>query len=901
VTRDANPKATHLEDYQKPEYEIPETRLRFEIADGSTRVSSRLTVQRAPGTPPGSALELAGENLTLVSVAVNGTELGSNEYRLDDKSLTLFDLPERAEVEVVTRICPEENTALEGLYKSGGMYCTQCEPEGFRRITYFLDRPDVLSRYTTTVVADAARYPVLLSNGNPTSDRLLDDGRREVTWVDPFPKPSYLFALVAGNLSLMEDRFVTASGRQIVLRIYSEPHNIDQCGYAMESLKRAMRWDEEVFGREYDLDIYMVVAVDDFNMGAMENKGLNVFNTSCVLASPDTATDAAYQRVEAVVAHEYFHNWSGNRVTCRDWFQLSLKEGFTVFRDAEFSSDMHARSVKRIEDVTLLRSVQFAEDAGPLAHPVRPQSYIEISNFYTPTVYEKGAEVVRMLHALVGPEAFRRGSDLYFERHDGQAVTTEDFVAAMSEASGIDLEQFQRWYHQAGTPVLTVAEGFADGELSLTVQQSCPPTPGQPEKAPFHVPVLLGLLDADGRDLAGPDLDVSATDPVELRPASGAGSSSLLLHLRSAAATVTVRGLTERPRVSFLRGFSAPVRVRYPRDPADLAFLAVHDSDGFARWDALQTLVVEEIARLQQAATPTAPSEALVALYGELLEHAIAVPDDAEQKAMLATMLTLPDENYLMEQFTQVDVGVLCDALDHLRLALARHYRARWQVLYDGNQPEGAYDPDARAMARRALKHAALAFLAPVHEGTEAQALLGNHYQLADNLTDRRAALLEVSRHPAVSEDFRQRLLDDFYGRWQHESLVVNLWFSLQASSPLTDAAAARALARHRAFDARNPNKLRALYGAFSRQNHRNFHAPDGSGYAFLAEAVAELDARNPSMAAALATPLTRWRRYEPERARRMRESLERLAAASSLSPDLYEVVTKSLAAGDRS
>jgi aminopeptidase N len=896
MIRDGSPQAIHLADYQPPDYRIETTDLHFAIADGGTEVRSRLRVRRAPAAPAGASLRLDGQDLTLVSVAVDGVPLSSNEYQLDDGALTLAALPEVAEIEVVTRIRPETNTALEGLYKSGGMYCTQCEAEGFRRITYYQDRPDVLARFTTTIVADAERYPVLLSNGNPVSDRLLDDGRREVIWEDPFPKPSYLFALVAGDLALLEDRFVTASGRAVTLRIYSEPHNIGQCGFAMESLKRAMRWDEENYGREYDLDIYMIVAVDDFNMGAMENKGLNIFNTSATLASPDTATDASYQGVEAIVAHEYFHNWSGNRVTCRDWFQLSLKEGFTVFRDAQFSADMHSRTVKRIEDVTLLRSVQFAEDGGPLAHPVRPASYIEISNFYTPTVYEKGAEVVGMLHTLLGPEKFRKGCDVYFERHDGAAVTTEDFLAAQAEVGGLDLTQFQRWYDQAGTPLLTVRESFADDRLVVRIAQTCPATPGQPSKAPFHIPVVIGLLDADGRDLAGPGLDVEASDPLELRPGAAGAPDSLLLHLRSAEATLTVRGLAAKPRVSLLRGFSAPVRVDYPRPAAELGFLAIHDADGFARWDVLQTLVVEEIRALQDGREP---ADQLIDLFGAILEDALAAPDDAERKFMLARMLALPDLNYLIEQFEQVDVGRLCDARDALHLALAQRHRGAWRSLYAANDSSRPFSPDPVSMARRALKHAALAFLATSLGGGDAEALLDRHYHTADNLTDRREALLQAMRHPAVDGSFRQRLLDDFHRRWQHEALVVNQWITLQAMSPFTGPGEVRALAAHPAFNALNPNKLRALYGSFARLNHRRFHALDGSGYQLLADAVSEIDARNPSMAANLATPLTRWRRYDPPRAVAMRRALERIAAGERLSPDLYEVAAKGLAEAD--
>jgi len=889
--KEPNPQTIYLVNYQEFEFDIKETELIFDIRDGETMVHSRLRVARAAHAAPDAPLKLAGRELELLDVAVDGSKLNSNQYQLDDESLTLFDVPDEAEITIATRIRPEDNSALEGLYKSGGMYCTQCEAEGFRRMTYYPDRPDVLSTFTTTIVADASRYPVLLSNGNPLTDRTRDDGRREVTWEDPFPKPSYLFALVAGNLALRTDSFITASGREVELRIYSEPHNIAQCSYAMDVLKRSMRWDEDMYGREYDLDIFMIVAVEDFNMGAMENKGLNIFNTSCVLASPDTASDAAYQRVEAVVAHEYFHNWSGNRVTCRDWFQLSLKEGFTVFRDSQFSSDMNSATLKRIEDVVMLRSVQFAEDAGPLAHPVRPDSYIEISNFYTPTVYEKGAEVVRMLHTLLGPEQFRAGSDLYFERHDGQAVTTDDFVDAMATAGAIDLSQFQRWYQQAGTPVLDVTESFSEGTLTLHIRQWCPATPGQPDKAPLHVPVLFGLLDDTGSNLSADEFEASAGDALERR-SDGAGTDSLLLHLRSAQDTVEIRGLENRPRVSFLRGFSAPVRVNYPRSAADLGFLAAHDPDGFARWDVLQTLVVDEVGRLQGGGEP---DELLLDVFGELLQRALAAPDDPEQKFMLAAMLTLADENYLFQHFDTVDVTALCDARDAVHLALARRHRDSLQSLYEQNAPQGVYQPDAAGMARRSLKHAALRLLAPALSGEEAETLLVSHYQLADNLTDRQGALIQATRHAGLDERCRQRLLEDFYGRWQLEALVVNVWFSLQAASPLYDAASVAELARHQAFDGRNPNKLRALYGAFSRQNQRNFHALDGSGYELLAETVREVDTRNPSMAASLATPLTRWRRFDTERARRMRVVLEGLAGEKALSRDLYEVVSKSL------
>jgi len=891
VSKDADVRVVRLSDYSPPAYRITETDLTFEIADGTTRVESRLRVERPPGVEPGTPLVLDGADLELVAVTVDGIPLGANEYRLDAETLALHAVPEAFELGIVTRIHPERNTALEGLYKSGSMYCTQCEAEGFRRITYYLDRPDVLARFRTTIVADGERYPVLLSNGNRVADRVLADGRRSVSWEDPFPKPSYLFALVAGDLALLEDTFTTASGRVVMLRIYSEPHNIGQCDYAMAALKRAMRWDEQVYGREYDLDVFMIVAVDDFNMGAMENKGLNIFNTSAVLATPDTATDAGYQRVEAIVAHEYFHNWSGNRVTCRDWFQLSLKEGFTVFRDAQFSGDMNSRTVKRIETVTLLRSVQFAEDSGPLAHPVRPASYLEIGNFYTPTVYEKGSEVVGMLHTLLGAERFRAGSDLYFDRHDGSAATTDDFLAAMSEAGAIDLEQFRLWYEQAGTPVVRVRADWRDGRLVARFEQHCPPTPGQPDKAPMHIPVLIGLIGADGRELPVDPSTVSCADPVDRR--TQGDSASLLLHLRSPICELSIDGLAERPVLSVLRGFSAPVRLDYPRAADELAFLAEHDTDGFARWDALQMLLVEEL-RLRMSGA--APSGVVTALFGRLLGRALEVPDEAEPMALLAAMLRLPDENYLYEQFVPVDVDAIDRALNGLADELARSHREGWALLHARTASRGSYSPDPRSMARRSLAHVALGYLLRAQAGSTGAGLVEALYRNADNLTDRRAALLEATRHTHLPEALGQALLDDFLARWRHEALVVNQWFSIQASSPRYDAQRVGALTRHDAFDARNPNKLRAVYGAFAQNNHRNFHAADGAGYAFLADAVIALDRSNPQVAARLATPLTRWRRYDPSRQRAMRGALERVLGTEALSKDLFEVASKGLA-----
>ena len=877
------PAPTYLKDYQPPAYRTEEADLAFDIHEGATKVRAKLRIRRAAEAAADAPLVLDGKELELLGVRLDGEALSGNEYQVSDESLTVHVPPAAFELEIETRIKPEDNSALLGLYKSQTMYCTQCEAQGFRKITYYQDRPDVLAKFTTTITADAKRFPVLLSNGNLVAD---DEGaeRRTVTWQDPFPKPAYLFALVAGDLACMTDHFITMSGRRVELRIYSEPHNISQCEYAMGAVKRAMRWDEEAFGREYDLDIFMIVAVEDFNAGAMENKGLNIFNTTCVLASPDTASDAAYERVEAIIAHEYFHNWSGNRVTCRDWFQLSLKEGFTVFRDAEFTSDMHSRTVKRIEDVSLLRSVQFAEDSGPMAHSVRPDSYIEISNFYTPTVYEKGAEVVGMARRLVGREGFRKGSDLYFERHDGQAVTTEDFVAAMEDANGMDLGQFRRWYAQAGTPVLEVGTQWQGGTFRLQIEQHCPATPGQPEKAPFHIPVLMGLLGADGADLPLSNLRITSDDAaLEVR------GSSLLAHLREPMTTLAVDGLNAPPAVSFLRGFSAPVRVRFPRSAEALAFLARHDSDGFARWDAMQSLLLDELERMGDGAEVR---EDVLNLFRALIGDATEA-QDAETGSMLREMLRLPSEAYVFEQVESIDVEVIIAARDRLLETLAQQFEDGWRQLYERHAPQGPYQPDAWGMARRGLNNLALGYLA--HSGADdVNSLLESHLDGADNLTDRLGALRQIAdsaNHPGRAE-----VLERFYQRWQHESLVINQWFSVQASARGTDVAAVRNLEAHPGFDPTNPNKLRSLYGAFSRQNSRNFHVADGAGYEFLSDVIADLDAKNPQMASRLLTPLTQWKKFDPARQRLMRAGLERLEAKAGLSKDVFEVVTKSLA-----
>lgn len=902
--KDGRPKAIHLKDYEAPNYLVETTELRFDLDEEATTVTSKLKVRRNPQGSGSSELTLDGSDLELLDVSIDGRALAGNEYRLEDETLTLFDVAEEAVIACTTRIDPKANTALEGLYLSGPMFCTQCEAEGFRRITFYPDRPDVMSRFTTTIVADDKRYPVMLSNGNEVARERADDGRLSVTWEDPFPKPAYLFALVAGDLAMIEDQFTTMSGREVTLRIFSESHNIGKCGYAMESLKRAMRWDEEVYGREYDLDIFMIVAVDTFNMGAMENKGLNVFNTSCVLADPKTTTDQGFKRVEAVVAHEYFHNWSGNRVTCRDWFQLSLKEGFTVFRDGEFSSDMGSRTVKRIEDVNHLRVAQFLEDGGPMAHPVRPDSYIEISNFYTLTVYEKGAEVVRMIHTLLGPERFRRGTDLYFERHDGEAVTTDDFVAAMEDANEFDLGQFRRWYAQAGTPVVRVEREYDEKTrtLSLTLEQSCPPTPGQATKEALHIPFALGLLSGDGREMlgaSGRDNGFEVGIATQTQVDNPRGDGTLVLHLKDTTQHIAFNGVDADARVSLLRGFSAPVRLEAERSADELRFLMLHDADGFARWDAGQEYYLRVLrAAVQdiQAGGTVTLDEGLVETFRGLLDRALEAADDGEEKAMLAAMLSLPSEAYVGETFDVIDVDVIHEAREIYRRELTKWSARELEYVYRENQDVGAYSPDAPGIARRSLKNSVLGYLTLQEDPTGVRLCIAQ-FRKGNNMTDVYAALVNLvsCEHPAA-EPARVEALDHFYEKWQHEALVVDQWFAAQASSQRPGTLdRVKVLKSHPAFDIGNPNKVRAMIGAFGR-NPIHFHAKDGRGYEFLTDEVIALNGINPQMAAAMLTPLTHWRRYDAHRQETMKRCLERLRSEKKLSKDVFEVVEKSLA-----
>ena len=875
--RDAQPGAIHLKDYRPPAYLVDSTELCFRLWEDHALVEARLRLRRNPEAQSESGLLLHGEELELLRLELDGRALDEGDYRRNHEQLLLDDCPARFELFIRTRIRPRDNTALEGLYQSRKLFCTQCEAEGFRKISYYPDRPDVMSIYTVRIEADQARYPVLLSNGN-LLDQGVDGERHWTLWHDPFPKPSYLFALVAGELACLQDRFLSCGGREVQLCIYVESRDLDKCGHAMRALKNAMRWDEQRFGREYDLDVFNIVAVDDFNMGAMENKSLNIFNTSCVLAHPDTTTDQAFQRVEAVVAHEYFHNWSGNRVSCRDWFQLSLKEGFTVYREAEFSSDMGSRTVKRIQDVALLRSVQFAEDGGPTAHPVRPDSFIEISNFYTVTIYEKGAEVVRMMHTLLGDAVFRRGTDLYFARHDGQAVTCEDFVRAMEDASGRDLTQFRLWYSQAGTPVLRVSDHWDEeaGEYTLTVEQSCGPSPGQPQKQPFVIPLAVGLL-GDAGDLRL-RLKAEEIDPEQ------ADNTQRILELQQGRRRFTFIDLPERPVPSLLRGFSAPVRLEYPYSREQLAFLMARDSDGFCRWDAGQQLAVAVIREAADAGR--AVDALLLNALCDTLEDATLDP------AMVAEMWRLPTENTLAELSDPVDVDAIHRGRERVKQALAQQQPDLLLRRYRELSETVEYQPDAAQIARRSLRNRLLSYL--VLTGGDGQQLAETQYHRAGNMTDRLAALSCVVNHGEAG--VASALLAHFYQTWQHEALVVNQWLQVQAMCPRADnLQRVRALMRHKAFTLRNPNKVRALIGGFCNANPVNFHRADGAGYQLLAEVVGELNQSNPQIAARLLTPLTRWRRYG-NRAEAMRQSLQSIADLAALSPNVFEIVTTSLA-----
>jgi aminopeptidase N len=879
----APPQPIRLADYQPPAYLIDTVDLVFELGAEDTRVKSRLRIRRNPALAErGAALHLDGEALELVSLALDGEPLGANRYRLEPEGgLILADVPDAFTLDVETRIAPQSNTALSGLYVSGGNFCTQCEPEGFRRITYFIDRPDVMARYTTTITAEKGRYPVLLANGNPVERGDIDTRRHWAKWVDPHPKPSYLFALVAGDLVAVEDRFTTRSAKEVALAIWVRRGDEDKCAHAMASLKKAMRWDEEVFGLEYDLDVFNIVAVSDFNMGAMENKGLNIFNTRYVLAKPETATDADYRNIESVIAHEYFHNWTGNRVTCRDWFQLSLKEGLTVFRDQEFSADQGSRAVRRIGDVRTLRAMQFPEDDGPLAHPVRPDSYIRIDNFYTPTVYNKGAELVRMIHTLLGRDGFRRGMDLYIHRHDNQAVTIEDFVAAMQDASGVDLGQFKRWYEQAGRPEITIEDRWdkATKSYELSIAQKVPPTPGQAEKLPMLIPVAMGLLGPDGAEL-----------PTRLEEEAETQHGTRVLSLAEARESFRFVDVPVPPVPSLLRGFSAPVKLKdMPLE--QLKFLAINDPEPFARWEAGQQVTTRalldriEAYRSGTKAVPLDPD--LVTALRRVLADADRDP------AFAAEVLALPSETFLADQLVVIDVDAIHAARESACVELGRVLSMELASAYVALADAGPYRIDGTAIGRRALRNTCLASLAAA-DAERGAALAKAQFDTRANMTDVLAALTVLAD---LDRPERPAALARFYAAWSRDELVIDKWFALQARSSLPGTPnRVRELTLHPAFERKNPNRVRALVGAFAQGNQIRFHDASGAGYAFLADEVITLDPINPTTAARLVQPLGAWRRHDPARQALMQRQLERVLATPDLSKNTYEMVSKSLA-----
>ena len=874
-------KTIQLKDYRPPAYLIETVYLEIELDETRTRVRSALTAvanhDRREGVQP---LLLNGEDLALKSLKLDGQVLGGHDYKLDETGLTLLPVPERFTLEIETEVNPAANTELMGLYLSGGNFFTQCEAEGFRKITYYPDRPDVMARFFTTLIADRKKYPVLLSNGNLIGSGELGDGRHFAKWHDPFPKPAYLFALVGGDLACVSDAFTTLSGRNVDLHIYVQRHNKDKCGHAMESLKQAMRWDEETYGREYDLDVFMIVATDDFNMGAMENKGLNIFNSKYVLARPETATDGDFQGIKGVVGHEYFHNWSGDRVTCRDWFQLSLKEGFTVFRDQQFMEEMTSRGVKRISDVNILRSHQFREDAGPMAHPVRPESYVEINNFYTLTVYNKGAEVIRMLQTLLGIQGFRKGTDLYFSRHDGQAVTTEDFVRAMEDANQADLSQFRRWYTQAGTPELQVARSY-DAKArayTLTISQKTPPTPGQPSKKPLHLPVALGLLGKDRKPV-----------PLEVNGRRSDANGTIVLELRKERESFVFNNIPDEPVPSLLRHFSAPVKVKLNLTEEERLFLMSYDGDEFNRWDAGQQLAVKlllELVRDHRRGRALRMNPSFINAFGKILESKM------DDKAFQAFALTLPGESYLADFMDVIDPEAIHAARRFMQQSLASALKQTFLAVYYTNQDTGPYRIDQEAVGRRSLKNICLAYLMELNE-PPIRRLCMEQFRNAGNMTDVVAGLSALANADCPE---RHQALDSFYQKWKDDQLVMDKWLSIQAVSPLPDTLeVVKKLMGHPAFILRNPNKVRSLIGAFTQGNPLRFHDPAGTGYAFLGDVVLALDPVNPQIAARLASGFTLWKRYEEDRRRLMKAQLERIGNAPNLSKDVHEIVSKSL------
>ena len=884
LPRDGGATVRRRLDYRPPAFLVDALDLTFDLDAAATRVTAKLAFRRNPDAARGdrrAALVLDGEQQTEISVGLDGRKLSPARFELGEHSLLIRDPPDAGQLVVHSTIAPATNLALEGLYLSSGVFCTQCEPEGFRRITFFPDRPDVLARYTVTIRADRSRYPVLLSNGNLVARGGLAQGRHFATWHDPYPKPSYLFALVGGDLAALDETFTTRSGRRVALRIFSPPKNLPRCHHAMASLKRAFRWDEERFGLEYDLDTFMIFCADDLNMGAMENKGLNIFNSRLVLADPETATDDDYAAIEGVVGHEYFHNWTGNRVTCRDWFQLSLKEGLTVFRDQEFSGDLNSRTVERIAAVEYLRREQFPEDAGPMAHNVRPDEYLEINNFYSSTIYEKGAEVIRMQHTLLGPARFRKGMDLYFQRHDGRAVTCDDFVQAMQDASSVNLEQFSRWYSQAGTPVVTVTGQYDAARATYTLRfaQRTPATPGQPTKLPLHIPMAVGLIGPDGRDL-----------PLKLDGESAPTGSTRVLHLQEQTQSFRFVDVPALPVPSLLRNYSAPVTLDIDYSDADLVFLATHDSDPVNRWDAAQRSFIRALRTIAAArrggGTLVAPPM-LVDVIRALLADGTADP------ALIALALTPPDPGYVAALTDLIDVDGIDAASTFLMQELARLLRADFRAAYARNRVSDAYAPTPEQSGRRKLANTCLRFLCAADDD-EARAAAVARFDTSDNMTDTIGALAALKDGDSPE---RALLFERFERKWHDEPLALDKWFALEAMSARSDTLPrVRRLLAHPRFNAKNPNRVRSLVGAFTLRNFARFHDQGGGGYAFAADEVLQLDATNPQLAAAIAGAFSLWKRFPEPRRGLMQAALQRIAATPGISPDVSEVVSRTLA-----
>ena len=884
------PPTIFRKDYVAPGFWVDTVEMGFDLDLQATHVATRITMRRNHDSAE-KDLVLFGASLKLLQLRMNGVNLKKSAYTIDGEVMRIPNAPDDVTLEIETLINPLKNTSLSGLYASNGNFITQCEAEGFRKITWFPDRPDVMAKYTVMLRADKKKFPILLGNGNLIEEGDLGDGRHFAKWEDPFKKPSYLFALVAGKLVCQEEQYTLKSGRSVLLQVWVEDGNLDKTQHAMDSLKNSIRWDEERFGLELDLDRFMIVATSDFNMGAMENKGLNIFNTKYVLANSRIATDVDYAGIESVVGHEYFHNWTGNRVTCRDWFQLSLKEGLTVFRDQEFSADLvgtpTGRAVKRIEDVRVLRQVQFSEDAGPMAHPVRPDSFVEINNFYTVTIYEKGSEVVRMYYTLLGHDGFRKGMDLYFERHDGQAVECDDFRAAMADSSGRDLTQFERWYSQSGTPRVKVETAY-DVETqvyTLTLTQSCPATPGQAEKLPFHIPVTMGLLDAEGKDIA---LYCDAY-PVQ------SGATTLILELTEATQTFTFTGVSARPVPSLLRNFSAPVILDIEYTDEELGLLLANDSDPFNRWEAGQRLATRRLVKLTKAVQAGEALE-LDTMFIEALRATLI--NEELDPSFRELVLTLPSEAMIAEEFEIVDPQAIHTARQFVRATLTQHLRAELLTAYEANLTPGPYSPDAASMAKRALKNLALSYLCAWADDSTF-ALATTQFDEAENMTDRLAALAALTNFNGneAQQASAAKSLKKFYKEFKKEALVIDKWFMLQATAHTTDVAKVRELMTHKAFTLSNPNRARSLTFSFCNANPSRFHAADGSGYALWAELVIELNKINPQVAARLARSLDRWKKYPQHLQDHMKLALEKVAGTKKLSKDVAEVIGKALAA----